>query len=464
MFESGKRITRRMLLKGAGCSIALPALPSLLGTGLAKAAPAEEESRSRTANVENKPRRFCCIFFPNGVSLPPERHAAHKEWHWFPHTTGSDYILTRPLQPLEPLRSELTILSGLSHPATRSVVAHVTADTFLTGADQSDGFVNSISLDQRYASAVGHLTRFPSLTLSSDGGVGTPGRTKTLSFTAAGKPIPSLCEPRQIFNRLFGVEKRSLEEQRRAFGRDRSILDNVLAETRGIHEHLSPSDRQRLDEYTTSVREIEQRLARADQWLDVQKPAVDPAQFALDVDPGDGAEDYLRVILDLIYVAFLTDSTRSVTYQITSEDAKGIGDRFPNSIGLPGHHALSHGIGSEDGYEKWARYDRFLSEQLAYFLSRLRSTADPFQEGSLLDNTLVYYGCSTSRTHQAVNYPLILAGGRNMGFAHGRCRRFDESSSRLSDLYVTILQQLGVEVDRFADSTGRLFEVLQDGA
>ena len=159
-------------------------------------------------------------------------------------------------------------------------------------------------------------------------------------------------------------------------------------------------------------------------------------------------------------VYLLTDSTRTVTYQITSEDAKGIGDRFPKALGLGGHHNLSHGTGSKKGYENWARYDQFLSKQLAYFLNRLRSTDDSFQEGSLLDHTVVLYGCSTSRTHLARNYPLILAGGTSMGYRHGQYRRFDESKHRLSDLYVTILRQLGLDIERFADSRRSLSEVL----
>lgn len=460
MLGTKQGTSRRMILKAAGLSIALPALPSLRGKPFLKSALAAEPTHERDANPDQSPRRLCCVFFPNGVSLPPEGHPAHEQWHWFPHTTGPDYRFTRPLEPLKKLRDEITILSGLSHPSMRSSIAHITADSFLTGADSSTTYTNSISVDQLYASAVGTQTRFPSLALSSDGGVGTPGRTQTLSFTASGRPIPSLSKPRQIFNRLFGVENSSLEEQRRAFGRDRSIFDNVLSETQTLHNQLSPADRRRLDEYTSSVRQLEQRLERADQWLDVQRPQVDAEQFDLAVTPQDNAEDYIRVIFDLIHVALLTDSTRSITYQITSEDAKGIGDRFPNSIGLPGHHSLSHGIGKENGYENWAKYDRFLSEQFAYFLDRLATTPDPDQEGSLLDNTIVLYGCSTSRTHHAVNYPLVLAGGNQMGLRHGQHRRFDESSHRLSNLYVTLLQQLGMEIDQFSDSTGRLSDVL----
>nr|WP_161501350.1 DUF1552 domain-containing protein [Rhodopirellula sp. SM50] len=454
-------LSRRRVLRAAGCTIALPVLASLPNVPFVHEVRGAEPESELPESERQLPKRFCCIFFPNGVSLPPAGHPAHEDWHWFPHSVGRDYVLTRPLEPLTTLRDELTILSGLSHPAMRTSIAHITADCFLTGADSSRVYTNSISLDQLIAKHLGTQTRFPSLTLSSDGGVGTPGRTQTLSFSASGRPIPSLSEPRAIFNRLFGVEKQTLAEQRRQFGRNRSILDNVLEETTALGRNLSTADRQRLEEYTTAVREIEIRLANADRWLDVERPSVDPDDFELTATPRDDAEEYIRVIYDLMYVALLTDSTRAITYQITSEDAKGIGDRFPNAIGLPGHHSLSHGTAKDTGYENWARYDRFLTTQFAYFLERIRSTSDPFQQGSLLDHTSVLYGCSTSRTHQAVNYPLILAGGKAMGFAHGSHKRFDESRHRLSDLYVTLLQQFGIEVDRFADSTTSLGEVLK---
>ncbi|MEM9585737.1 MAG: DUF1552 domain-containing protein [Planctomycetota bacterium] len=456
---SDHALPRRYVLRAAGVSLSLPALASLSGGSFAGPASANEPNRN-AASTGRHPKRFCCIFFPNGVSLPPNDHPDHKQWHWFPHTVGSDYELTKSLEPLASHRAATTILSGLSHPAMRESIAHITADSFLTGADSSDAYSNSISLDQLIAKRIGTQTRFPSLSLSSDGGVGVPGRTQTLSFSPSGRPIPSLSSPRAIFNRLFGVANQSIEQQRRSFGRDQSILDNVLSETKSIQRRLSPGDRRRMEEYTTAVRAIEHRLQSADRWLDAQRPMVDESDFELSVTPRDDAEDYIRAILDLIVVAILTDSTRSITYQITSEDAKGIGDRFPRSLGLPAHHALSHGTAKADGYKDWARYDQFLASQLAYFLDRLQSTDDPFQPGSLLDNTAVLYGCSTSQTHQAVNYPLILAGGNRLGFRHGQHRRFDESRHRLSDLYVTLLQQLGLDESSFADSTGTLSELL----
>lgn len=456
--------SRRQLLRASGLTISLPLFNSLGNFPFLQAAAPQQTGHSNSTTGNNSDleaaKRFCCIFFPNGVSLPPEDHPAHSNWHWFPHATGNDFQFTETLRSLEPHRPDVSILSGLSHPTMRSSIAHITADSFLTGADSSRTYNNSISLDQLIAAHIGTQTRFSSLALSSDGGVGAPGRTKTLSFSASGRPIPSLSNPRAIFNRLFGVENQSLAEQRRKFGRDRSILDNVLAETETMRQQLSGSDRQRLEEYTTSVREIEHRLERADQWLDTQRPTVNANDFDLNVEASGDAAEYIRVIFDLMHVALLTDSTRAITYQITSEDAKGIGDNFPKSLGLKGHHALTHDIGNKDYFQNWARYDQFLAEQFAYFVQRLKTTPDPSQDGSLLDNTILLYGCSTSRTHQAVNYPLVLAGGRSLGFRHGHHHHFDESKFRLSDLFATVLQQLKLPLDHFADSTRTLSEFL----
>ena len=148
------------------------------------------------------------------------------------------------------------------------------------------------------------------------------------------------------------------------------------------------------------------------------------------------------------------------TAGVGNSSAKGIGDRFPNALGLKGHHDLSHSAGKENGYENWALYDQFLSEQFAYFIRRLHNTPDPESDGSLLDNTMVLYGCGTSRTHKATNYPLILAGAKNMKLKHGQHRRFDESKTRMSNLYVTMLRQLGVPIDHFADSNGSINKIL----
>lgn len=446
---------RRML--GTGGTLFL-ALPVFLSQQRSVSAHADQDSRKE----KRAPSRFCTIVFPNGVSLPPEDHPAHQDWNWFPHEVGAHYRLTNTLKPLGQLkRDQFSILSGLSHPPMRNSIAHITADCFLTGADSSVNYQNSISLDQLIASKVGTETRFPSLVLSSDGGVGVPGRTQTLSFTASGKPVPSLSEPRRIFNRLFSVRNKSKEQQRKEFGRDRSILDNLASEARALRNVLGHEDSRILDEYTHSVREVEQRLSQADRWLDANSPHVDPAEVNLDATQESDAQAYIRAILDLMFIAILTDSTRTITYQITSEDAKGIGDLFPKAIGLGGHHSLSHGTAKRSGFEDWARYDQFLVKQLAYFMDRLASTADPYSPGHcLLDSTVVLYGCGTSQTHLARNYPLVLGGGGELGLQHGKHHAFDEKKTRMCDLFVTLLHKLGIAEDAFGDSTGNLDESL----
>lgn len=446
---------RRSALRG--CGGVLLALPVFL-TAKNRLLSAQDKER-RTTDVG--PRRFCTIVFPNGVSLPPEDHAAHQDWNWFPHETGSRYKLTKTLAPLEGLKENFSILSGLSHPPMRNSIAHITADCFLTGADSSVNYQNSISVDQLVASRIGTETRFPSLALSSDGGVGVPGRTQTLSFSASGKPVPSLSEPRQIFNRLFGVRNKSKTEQRNEFGRNRSILDSVAEEANALRRNLGQDEQQVLEEYAQSVREVEHRLAMADRWLDVNSPNVDPSKVNLDATQESDAQEYIRAILDLMYIAILTDSTRTITYQITSEDAKGIGDLFPKAIGLGGHHSLSHGTAKRRGFEEWARYDQFLASQLAYFMERLAKTADPFAPGqNLLDTTLVLYGCGTSQTHLARNYPLVFGGGGMLGLKHGSHYAFDEKKQRMCDLFVTLLNRLGIQESAFGDSQGSLDAIL----
>ena len=161
---------------------------------------------------------------------------------------------------------------------------------------------------------------------------------------------------------------------------------------------------------------------------------------------------------DLMFLAFQTDTTRAASFQISQEDGKGVSDKFPAlALGLGGHHGLSHGTGKDGGYEKWARYDQFLAKQLAYFLDRLKSSEEA--SGSLLDQTMVLFGSATSTTHKARNYPLVLAGGSNLGLKHGSFHKFTESTP-LSNLFVTMLDRLQVPTNSFADSTGEMSELI----
>lgn len=437
-------IDRRTCLKGAGVALALPFLEGL-GFGAEKQA--------------ELPRRMCSIFFPFGVALPKE-DAPEREWGWFPTGKGQDYQLTNPLKPLAGHRKDFSVFTGLSHPKGRKLGGHDTGDTFLTGSDLAGSqFTNTISIDQYAAKFIGEQTRFASLTMSSDGGVGEPTRSTTLSFTEDGRPVPALASPQQIFDRLFGNEEgESARAHRRKLRGSASMLDLVLEHSRSLKGKLGRQDQQKLDDYLSSVRATEKRVKRAQDWLDIPKPEVDASAIDLAVDQ-KAPKEYLRAMYDLMFLALQTDTTRLATYMIGQvAGATTIANAFPASIGLQGNwHGLAHGAGKAGGQEILGRFDRFLAEQLAYFIDRLTNTSEG--DGSLLDRTMVLYGSSNSKTHQNRNYPLLLAGGSQLGIQHGKYHHFDEKTP-LSNLFVTMLDRLNVPVESFADSTGEMSEII----
>ena len=402
-----------------------------------------------------RPKRFCAIYFPYGIVDRPEG-SEHAAWNWFPRGEGRDYQFNRSLTPLEPLRPELSILGGLSHPKGRKMGGHDTADTWLTAAELKAGHLeNSISVDQLMVQAIGEQTRFPSLTLSTDGGVGEPTRSSTLSFGRNGQPIPSENQPRLVFDRLFGVNPDSAAAQRQKLDNAGSMLDLVLEHSQSLRGRLGKLDQQKLDEYMTSVRQIEQRVERSERWLDVPKPEVSAVGLHLDADDTTPRE-LIRTMYDLLYLAFQTDSTRVATYQLGNMNgATSIAGKFPQLLGMADSmHTLAHDARKGDpGAEPLGRWDFFLTEQLAYFLDRLRAT--PEGEGTLLDSTAVLYGSSNSQTHVNENYPLVLAGGRALGLRHGEFRKFSHDTP-MANLFVTLLERFGTNVTAFADSTGAL--------
>ncbi|MEO6752758.1 MAG: DUF1552 domain-containing protein, partial [Chthoniobacteraceae bacterium] len=321
------QINRRAFIKTLGASLLLPALPMF----------------SFGAGTPNRnPRRLCVIFFGNGVPLPPPDHPDHADWHWFPHQTGRDFKLTKPLQALEPLRGNFSILAGLSHPVLRSIYAHNTGGYFLTGADEHRPQANSVSMDQIHAQFEGSRTRYPSLVLASEGGVGDFRKSHTLSYSSAGQPIVPIATPRNVYNELFGVDARDRKDVKRAFGRDRSILDAAVSEMRFINSRLGPADRSKVDQYQTAVRNIEKRLDRAEAWMDIEKTKMPMDRFNLDADPREAPEAFLDNMYDLMYTAFLSDSTRSITLMKAREGAGGIANNFPKAFGLKDYHSLSH--------------------------------------------------------------------------------------------------------------------------
>ena len=466
MIREFHRLNRRRFLRGAGYALALPGFASLNHS-----VKASEEAQS--------PKRLACFYFPDGVPMPLPEDPAFQDWAWFPHGAGDDFKFTKCMEPLEALRNELTVLSGFSHPKSSSVHGHNNADQFLTAALTGGGdreYQNSISLDQIYANHIGDETRFSSLVMSTDGGTGTARGTHTLSFDQHGRPIPAEHRPKQIFDRLF-VTSDADSAKRLSF--NQSAMDELLADAQQLRRSLSSEDRQSLDEYLDSVRQAEVKAEKAKRWLSTPLPQVDGENLNLELTT-DEPREYLRTMFELIYLAFRTDSTRVATYQIGRENGVGRSDHLARAVGFNLAHQLSHETKETGGWERFAIYCGFLNEEYGRFLQRLRETPEPNGEGAMLDNTLTFFGSASSAFHLSRNYPLILAGGKNLGFKHGQYINHagmnfqggpwlgkrepwqDEAKGEdlpLSNLYLTMLKRLGMPVKSFADSTGVIDQV-----
>ena len=407
--------------------------------------------------------------------MPLAKDPAHKDWAWFPRGSGKKFTFTKCLEPLQPLRDQLTVLSGLSHPSVRSIHGHSNADQFLTAAATGPrgGYRNSISLDQEFAAHVGDQTRFSSLVMSTDGGTGTPRGAHTLSFNRSGRAIPAEHKPKRIFDMLF---VKSDGDAARRLALSKSALDDLLADARSLRQTLSRHDQKTLDEYLQSVRDTEIKVEKAKRWMNIPLPTVDVDHLKLDITPED-PRVYLQTMFELIYLAFKTDSTRVVTYQLGRENGIGISDYLARAVGFNLTHQLSHNTKNPGGWKNFGIYCRFLSEELGRFIGKLKATPETGGKGNMLDNTLLLFGSASSAFHLSRNYPLILAGGKNMGFKHGQYlnyagdnpaggpwnggrepwqKEITHEDIPLSNLFVTMLQRLGVKTDRFADSTGTL--------
>ena len=458
-------LDRRRFLRGTGWALALPLFESL------------PLSRALAAGKPENPKRLGCFYFPDGVPMPRPDDPAYQDWAWFPHGNDREFTFTKCMEPLETLKQELSVFSGLSHPAGRNVHGHNNADQFLTGAATGTGdmdYHNTISLDQLYATKVGDETRFSSLVMSTDGGTGTARGAHTISFNRQGRAIPAENRPKRIFDMLF--VKNDADAARR-LAHSQSALDDLLTDARSLRRKLSTQDQGSLDEYLQSVREAEIRVQKAKQWMNTPLPKVNADRMNLEVSPDD-PRNYLQTMFELIYLAFKTDSTRVATYQIGRENGVGISDHLARAIGFPAAHQLSHETKNPDGWKNFASYCKFLHEEYGRFIERLKTTPEPAGEGSLLDNTLLLFGSASSAFHLSRNYPLILAGGRNMGVEHGRyfnhagakayrggwkpgdrepwTMKATQEDLPLSNLFVSMLQRLGVETESFADSTRAL--------
>ncbi|HEU0119547.1 MAG TPA: DUF1552 domain-containing protein [Bryobacteraceae bacterium] len=437
--RASRQIDRRAFLRGAGgVTLALPVLDAMGATV-----------------TERAPRRFCAIYTANGMSLPKEEHGI-ADWHWFPTAEkNGEFVFGKSTEPLSPFRKQLSFLGGLHHPSGPKADPHTCSDMWLTGAplhNPKPGTYNTAGLDQVIALHTKQFCRQPSLVLSIDAGTGFLSRTGTISYSLEGRPIPAENNPRRIFNRLFRGDRESIQSERANLQRRIKLVDAVAQSAKAFDQQLGKSDRERMDQYLTSLDEVESRLIASEKWIDIPLKKQDYSHLNLDAtNEGEPAEFY-RNMFDLIALAFDADITRSVTFMLNREDGMGISDTFPIKLGLAKtHHNLSHATDKE-GQLNFARYDRFLSEQIAHFLGKLNEYKD--RNGAVLDNSIVLFGSGASTTHNPRNIPTLLAGGANMGVQHGVYWRKDDT--RMSNVYLSILHALNIQQESFADSTGSL--------
>jgi hypothetical protein len=442
---SSIRLDRRAVLKGlAGVTLSLPLLEAM-GKEVAT----------------QQPRRFCAMYTANGMSLPNAKNGID-EWSWFPRAEGRDFEFGKSTEPLSPFRNKLSFLSGLYHPNGTKADPHLCSDMWLTGAplhSPKPGTFNSVALDQIVALHTRQYCRQPSLVLSIDAGVGFLSRTGTISYNLEGKPIPAENNPRRVFDRLFRGDRSSLAAQREQLNRRIKLVDAVLDNSKALNQKLGQSDREKMDQYLTSLDEIEARLIASEKWIDIPVKPQDYSHLNLDANSEGEPHEYYRNMFDLIALAFDADITRSVAFMLNREDGMGVSDTFPIKLGLNRtHHNLSHAE-DKDGQLAFAKYDLFLSQQVAHFLKRLEEYQDP--SGSVLDNTIVLFGSGASTTHNPTNLPTMIAGGTNMGLKHGIHWR--KPNTPMSNLYLSILRSMKIEENSFADSTGVLHDSIFTG-
>ncbi|MBT7916925.1 MAG: DUF1552 domain-containing protein, partial [Planctomycetaceae bacterium] len=374
MDDKSMLLSRKTFLRGTGVALALPWL----------------ETFAQGNPVAETPNRFVSIYHPDGVGLPLKSDPAWEDWSWFPRGGERDFKLSKVLDVLEPLRSDITIYSGLSHPAVRRVHGHSNADQYLTGAATGGhgAYKNSISLDQVYAAQAGEFTRHSSLVMSTNGGVGGPRGAQTQSFNSEGRPIPAMNKPKQIFDMLFVTSSKDAAVR---LARSKSALDLLIANARSLGRQLSRRDQETFTQYLDAVRDTEVKLAKAQRWVDTPVPEVNTQNLHLDAEPKE-AKLYFQTMYELIYLAFLSDSTRVATFQLGRENGEGPHDLLSRAVGLGGAHGLTHAVKNPNGWKNLGTYNRYQAEEFGRFVQKLKDTSEPTGNGNMLDNTFAMHG------------------------------------------------------------------------
>lgn len=443
-------LSRRYFLRGSGLAVALPAYASLGHTSLA----ADETVAPKLAETETgAPLRMAFMSIPNGV----------QQDNWFPE---DGFQLNNTMKPLEKLRDHLQVIGGLDHinatPGPDGAGDHARAGaTFLTGmrARKTAGsdIQCGISVDQVAAQQVGKATRLPSLELTSDlirnSGSCDSGYAcayqYNLSWSSATTPVTPEANPRLVFERLFGsgtpTERKQNFEARQES--KKSVLDFVLEQSRDVQRQLAASDRRKFDEYYAVVRDLEQRVENAERFRDPPETEQDtPAGIPKDFG------DYMTLMYDMLLLAFKTDSTRIATLLLAYD---GSNRTFPHLGIREGHHWLTHSQREQELAEKVARIDQYYIEHLAAFLQKMQETED-VDGNSLLHNSMLVYGgaIADGNRHTHENLPVILAGHAGGAISTGRF--YQAEKQPMSNLFVSMLELMGVSVNQFGDSNGKL--------
>jgi hypothetical protein len=437
-----KALPRRTFLRGVGAAIALPALDAM--------APAFASSQL----PGKKPIRMAFVYVPNGIDMR----------NWNPEYEGALGELPRILKPLEPFRQDITLLGNLTHNNGRALLDGAgdhgrCCASYLTGVQPKKTTIDiksGISCDQIVANQVGNETRFPSLEVGMedarqagdcDSGYSCA-YTNNLAWKSETQPLPPILNPRAMFERLFGNgAELSPEARARQNKYRRSILDFVTDETKRLQADLGPTDRRKLDDYLSSIREIERQIERAEKdnaqiEPGMEKPYGVPADFA----------EHFKLMTDMITVAFRADMTRVVTFLVTREGSS----RAYREIGIPdGHHPLTHHRNDPAMMEKVAQINTYHTQQFAGWLEKLKSTREA--DSNLLDNSMIVYGAGLSdgNRHLHDDLPTLIAG-RGGNFIKSGRRVVYRRETPMSNLFLTMMDRMGVHVEHFGDSTGRV--------
>ncbi len=435
-------------MRGLGTTIALPMLDAMVPSLKALAAGAGAAAKAF-------PNRMAFVYIPNGVIME----------HWTPEAVGAKFQLPATLEPLKPVQKDFMVISGLAHDKARSngdgAGDHARANaTFLTGcqARKTAGadIRIGVSVDQIAAAVAGRRTRLPSLELSCDRGRQTGSCDSgyscayqfNFSWKTASTPMPPETDPRQVFERLFGNGNKSEAEESQSHREryQKSILDFALEDANRLKASLGATDRRKLDEYLAAIREMEQRIEQAEKFAatlpDFDKPTGVPAEFA----------QHVRLMYDLMALGFQTDTTRIATFLMAHD---GSNRSYPE-LGVPdGHHNLSHHGNDPEKKEKIAKINRFHVEQFAYFLKKLKAT--PEGGGTLLDHCMIVYGggISDGNRHRHDELPILLAGRGGGTIKPGRHLKLNDRLP-MTNLYLSMLERMGVAAERVGDSTGKL--------